>query len=1034
MLARYVWADLVRNPRRTLSTMVGVTLGVGLFCGVLFFIDGLRASMTQRAVAPLAIDMQRILTDPVGGELTLTQAFEPAGPVQPGQPVTVRLELRNTSELPANEVIVRSLPDAELAFVAGSAAVNGNAVTDFDDNPFAHGEGQAGLNVGSLEPGDTVRVAYVVEAVSPLNLDDKAIASSFSTRESVNPVPANAPAPVPAEQLAEDIRRLAGVAYVGQLSIGDLAPRSLAAGDAVVDTPVKVFGFDAAYADRDKTIDIVAGELTPGKALISAEASRELGVGIGDRVSLRLPDDTALGLEVGGIADLSGARSLFSSRRGDDLETFVYLPASIAVDPNTFANDVLPAYERAASARGERLKNPPIRELDIGLRRNLLDADPATALLETQRIAAEVTNIAPHQDFLIDNISNTLGVASADADVAKRLFVFLGVPGGLLAAFLAAYAGAVLAGAQRREQATLRIRGASRAHLLRMLALRVGILTAAGSTVGVLVGYASAAAVLSHDTLQRASTASLVVSGLLGAFVGFAATGAALYLTGRRSIDREINEDRARLPQRAPLWRRFGLDFVGIAVVVGGTALALWANAFDGTPGSVYSGRAVELQLALLVLPIGVWIAGSLAAARIVSALLARRGRSGRARMEPLLRSLFWLSAGRRPWAIGNGTVVVALIVAVATSLAAFTASYDAAKSDDARYTIGSDVRITPSPASERVYGVEDSVTFQTNGIARATPVIYGVHNSILRSTRTSEVANLAAIDPLALGFLSPLRDDHFVDTTAAEALGALSQDPVAILVSVDMADFLQVAPGDMVHVLLARATDDQVEVDFRLAGRFERLPGFPDGAHALITLDQYHGHVAAKEPDFFLASTVDGTGAELAQAVASLSEGPGRNDPLHIDTRATALAKDQSSLAALNVAGLVDLDSTYALAMGTVAIAIFVFGLLLQRRREYVTLRAQGLPPRAIRALIAAEAATVAVLGSAAGVLVGLVMGYYFVIVLRPLFVLPPPYRVPVPEIALAVALILAATALTSLLASRLVNRLDPTELLRDE
>ncbi len=76
MLARYVVADLLRNPRRTLSTMVGVTLGVGLFCGVLFFVDGLSASMTQRAVAPLPIDMQRIVTERVGGSISFTQTFD----------------------------------------------------------------------------------------------------------------------------------------------------------------------------------------------------------------------------------------------------------------------------------------------------------------------------------------------------------------------------------------------------------------------------------------------------------------------------------------------------------------------------------------------------------------------------------------------------------------------------------------------------------------------------------------------------------------------------------------------------------------------------------------------------------------------------------------------------------------------------------------------------------------------------------------------------------------------------------------------
>ena len=52
MFFRYVWADLVRNPRRTLSTVAGVLLGVGLSCAILFFVDGLSASMTQNAVAP----------------------------------------------------------------------------------------------------------------------------------------------------------------------------------------------------------------------------------------------------------------------------------------------------------------------------------------------------------------------------------------------------------------------------------------------------------------------------------------------------------------------------------------------------------------------------------------------------------------------------------------------------------------------------------------------------------------------------------------------------------------------------------------------------------------------------------------------------------------------------------------------------------------------------------------------------------------------------------------------------------------------
>ena len=56
--------------------------------------------------------------------------------------------------------------------------------------------------------------------------------------------------------------------------------------------------------------------------------------------------------------------------------------------------------------------------------------------------------MAPEQDYLIDNISNTLQVAKGDASIAKRMFVFLGLPGAILAAILTAYAGTLLAGAQ----------------------------------------------------------------------------------------------------------------------------------------------------------------------------------------------------------------------------------------------------------------------------------------------------------------------------------------------------------------------------------------------------------------------------------------------------------------------------------------------------------------------------------------------------------------------------------------------------------
>ncbi|MDH4133008.1 MAG: ABC transporter permease, partial [Gemmatimonadota bacterium] len=315
-----------------------------------------------------------------------------------------------------------------------------------------------------------------------------------------------------------------------------------------------------------------------------------------------------------------------------------------------------------------------------------------------------------------------------------------------------------------------------------------------------------------------------------------------------------------------------------------------------------------------------------------------------------------------------------------------------------------------------------------TPSITRTTPVIYGPSNVILRSARTSDPANLAAIDPASYTDIAPL------DPATSAQLQALATSPNTILVSRDMAAFLRAQPGDRLEVLLARATPDQVAIDLTIAGVFDRLPGFPDGADAVMNIDLHARTVPTKPPDFFLAAHTGNSDAALQQAVAEIAAGPAATDTIQIDTRASTLDRDQSSLAALNIGGLVDLDSGFSLAMAAVAIAIFVFGLLLQRRREYVTLRAQGLNGRTIRFLITAEAATAAVTGTIAGLAIGAAMGYYLVAVLRPLFVLDPAYVLPLGAIAPPVLLIAVATLASALVGSRLVNTLDPTELLRDE
>lgn len=60
--------------------------------------------------------------------------------------------------------------------------------------------------------------------------------------------------------------------------------------------------------------------------------------------------------------------------------------------------------------------------------------------------------------------------------------------------------------------------------------------------------------------------------------------------------------------------------------------------------------------------------------------------------------------------------------------------------------------------------------------------------------------------------------------------------------------------------------------------------------------------------------------------------------------------------------------------------------------------------------------------------------MGYCFIIVLRQVFVLTPPYSMPLLDALTPIALVLVTTVPATIEASRQVNRLEPTELLGDE
>ncbi len=1036
MLARYAWRDLTRNPRRTVAAAIGITLGVGLFSGVLFFIDGSGASMTRRAIAPLALDLQRVLTSPLGARLELTERLTPIRAPGAGNGVRVALTVTNHGTVPAHEVVVGDELAPGLAYVGGTTTRDGRLLRDPGaGTPLAQGLARSGLNLGAVPPGRTVRLVYVAKSAHPVPAAALRPRAQISSQQSIVPTRANVPSQLTLGELAARVRRIPGVAHADGLAFVDLPPGSLSVGGVTTPDTVRVFGFDRAYAAHYPAIRTVAGSFAAGRGALSAEAARTLRARPGSVATLRLPGARGpVPVPIGGVADLSAARSLFNSRRSTDLESFLYVPSSIVLDLETFRRRVVPAFQMASAAHGTATKSLPLEELDVLVQRSRLRSDPGAALAQTRAIARAVRAIAPEQDYQIDNISNTLQVARDDAAVAKRMFLFLGIPGALLAAFLAAFAGGILALAQRREQANLRIRGADRSHLLRMLAYRTLALAGAGSVVGTALGLLSVIAILGSTNVFEASTAELALSALIGVGVGMFTTALALYVPGRRSLQGEIGQERGELVSRPePAWRRLRLDFVLLAVLVAGEAVALGTGVFDAPPGSVYEGRAVSLPTALLLAPVVAWIAGVMLSLRVFDALASRLPLPAATGFGTPVWGILVRSLRRRSWTLAGGTSAVALVVAFGMSLAIFTATYDAAKGADARFLVGSDMRVTPSVLSTRPHPSSFASRLRTGPVRVVAPVVFKPQNAVLTSSFNEDQVSLAAIEPAGFARVAPLSGASFPGGNGKRRLAALRRDPRGALINARTADELKIGKGDRVQVLFARGTRRQALVALRVVGIFTRLPGFPQGVQVVANLAYYASATHSDRPDFFLARTAAHGPADLARATAALRAGPGRGDRLTIDTTRTALDKDQSSLTALNVKGLLRLDALYTLLMAAAAIGIFVFGLILQRRREYVTMRAQGMRTGELRRLVLGETAAVTVFGLAAGMLVGSVMGYLLVRVLRPLFVLDPGVSLSLLGTLTLVALVAVATVASALAATALLRRLRPTELLRE-
>ena len=385
-------------------------------------------------------------------------------------------------------------------------------------------------------------------------------------------------------------------------------------------------------------------------------------------------------------------------------------------------------------------------------------------------------------------------------------------------------------------------------------------------------------------------------------------------------------------------------------------------------------------------------------------------------------------SVTRRPGIVAAGLVTVSLAVAFGVSLAVFVATFHARQEVDARFAVGSDVRVTVSPGQVLPPDIDAAAAGAGRESRSARWPRCPTPSSARRSSSSS------AIDPTTFPDVAPLSSGFFTDTNAADAMQALVDDPHAVLVDSETADTFNLDEGDVMRLLIpSPSLGAPVLVNLKVAATLIQFPGFPTGLDFVGTLDTYRQETGVGSPSYYLLRT-DGTEETNERVSAAVTSALGTDVPARISTTAAAANPDQTSIAGLSLTGLGRVEGFYMLLIASLGIIIFVAMLLVQRTGERAVMRALGLARRRLRAVLLGEAVIVASVSTVAGTIIGVPMAYMFIQVLRRIFVVPPRLSYPPALALLLLGVAVVTIAVAAAIVSVAVRRLRVVEFLRAE
>lgn len=706
--------------------------------------------------------------------------------------------------------------------------------------------------------------------------------------------------------------------------------------------------------------------------LVFSQTAANLHVRPGDMITIKRIGLPAVRVRADAVVTMPHIDSFFQA---------VGLPAGAA--PQAPPDNVLLMPERRWHALfdRERIVRPDsVREqFHVGIARETLPADPLAAYDTVVGRAHNVEARIAGSGVVGDNLAAALLGAQADALYARVLFLFLGIPGAVLAVLLTLAIAASAEGRRRGEEALLRLRGASTSQLIALSATEGVVIGVAGAVVGLTL-YAAV------DRPAGIGPAAWAVSAL-GFLIALAVVLIPAWVQASRTTVASARLAIGRPP--APLWQRIGLDyvFIGISVVVfwrtaaGGYQIVL---APEGVPQTT-------VHYDSFLAPLLLWVGVALFSMRAVRLLLHQGRPALTLALTPITRGLRHVVAAyleRQQIVLARTLVLVVLAFSFAVSTAVFNSTYNAQSRIDAELTNGSDVTVFGTPAAPAAL-----VFSQLRSIS-------GVIAAVTMQHRLAYVGNdlqdLYGINPRTIGSVTPMSNAFFGNNDASTTLATLAAHPDGVLVSQETVQTYRLRLGDSVTFRLQNARTHQYEpVHFRFVGISREFPTAPKDSFLVANASYIARSTGSSNAeDVLMRAATESSIPRIAAAARRIAEPLGE---VQVRTILQAQQSIGSSLTALNLHGLTAIELGFAVICIAAATGLLLVLGFSERIRLFGILTAIGADARQLRTFLWGEAVLVVATGGLLGGLLGVGVAQMLVKMLTGVFD-PPPSELTVP------------------------------------